>query len=68
MASIQENLTIIEAYMNNAAAARIRAKIFLFMVMENSENTGRGASYSARGGDAIRQKVELAKTIKIVCI
>ena len=56
MASIQVNLTIIEAYMNNAEAARIRAKIFLFMVMQTSENVGRGASYSARRGDAIRQK------------
>jgi hypothetical protein len=56
MGSIQENLTIIEAYMNNAITARIMAKIFLFMVMEFSENIGRGASYSARGGDAISQK------------
>ena len=46
----------IEAYMNTATKARIRARVFLFMVMGSTASIGRGASYSAPGADAIRQR------------
>jgi hypothetical protein len=50
-----------EAYINNATKARIRAKIFLFMNMGSSARIGRSASYAYRRWDAIRQRLILQK-------